>query len=163
MIKIYNSIKLLEKYAQNLKKGLPEDIFYFVGRLTPYVNVDLIIRCPINGVLLTWRNDKFSGKGWHIPGGIIRFKEKIKERIKKVGKNELGIKIYKFKGPIEINEIIVNQKERSHFISLLFECYVQKKEKKKLDEIIKNNKNMKFFKKKPKNFLKIQEIYKDYF
>ena len=107
MIKIYNSIKLLEKYAQKPTKGLPEDIFYFVGRLTPYVNVDLIIRCPINGVLLTWRNDKFSGKGWHIPGGIIRFKEKIKERIKKVGKNELGIKIYKFKGPIEINEIIV--------------------------------------------------------
>ena len=107
---------------------MPEDIFYFVGRLTPYINVDLIIRCPINGVLLTWRNDKFSGKGWHIPGGIIRFKEKIKERIKKVGINELGIKINNFKGPVEINEIIVNQKERSHFISLLFECFIQKKE-----------------------------------
>ena len=163
MIKISKSINLLEKYVQKPTKGLPEDIFYFVGRLTPYINVDLIIRCPINGVLLTWRNDKFSGKGWHIPGGIIRFKEKIKERIKKVGINELGIKINNFEGPVEINEIIVNQKERSHFISLLFECFIQKKEKKKLNEIIKKNKNMKFFKKKPKKFLKIQEIYKDYF
>ncbi len=162
MIKISNSINILEKYAKKPTRGLPEDIFYFVGRLTPYVNVDLIIRCPKNGVLLTWRNDKFSGKGWHIPGGIVRFKEKIKDRIKKVGLNELGIKIYKFKGPIDINEIIINQKERSHFISLLFECYIQKKEKKKLDNIVKNNINMKFFKKKPKNFLKLQEIYNNY-
>ncbi len=71
MIKISKSINLLEKYVQKPTKGLPEDIFYFVGRLTPYINVDLIIRCPINGVLLTWRNDKFPGKGY----GLLPEKE----------------------------------------------------------------------------------------
>ena len=37
VIKISKSINLLEKYVQKPTKGLPEDIFYFVGRLTPYI------------------------------------------------------------------------------------------------------------------------------
>ena len=64
--------------------------------MTPYINVDLLIKHPQKGILLTWRNDKFSGSGWHFPGGIIRFRESIKERIINVGKNELDIKIKKF-------------------------------------------------------------------
>eukprot|EP01037_Dinobryon_pediforme_P002305 gene2305-2344_t len=47
------------------KDGLVDDLFYFVGRLTPYVNVDLLIRHPEHGVLMTWRDDEHSGKGWH--------------------------------------------------------------------------------------------------
>ena len=40
--------------------------------------------------LLAWRDDHLNGKGWHIPGGIIRFKESIKKRINEVAKNEIG-------------------------------------------------------------------------
>ena len=79
----------------NPKKGLPDEIFYFVGRLIPYINVDLLIKSPTEGTLMTWRDDKYSGKGWHLPGGIIRFKEKIRKRIANVGKTELNIKISK--------------------------------------------------------------------
>ena len=46
---------------------------------------------------MTWRDDKYSGKGWHLPGGIIRFREKINQRIANVGKTELNIKISKIK------------------------------------------------------------------
>ena len=35
----------IEKLVKNPKKGLPDDVFYFVGRLTPYINVDLLIKC----------------------------------------------------------------------------------------------------------------------
>ncbi len=159
MKKILNSIKLIEKSVKSPKKGLPDNIFYFVGRMTPFINVDLLIKCPGYGTVLTWREDKFTGKGWHIPGGIIRFKEKIEYRIKKTGQSELGVKIQNFKGPIAINEIIANQQDRSHFISMLYKCYLSKKQMIKLLEITKSNKNIKFFKTKPKNLLKWHRIY----
>jgi len=161
--KINKSINTLEKFVNDPKKGLPTNMFYFIGRMTPYINVDLLIYSKIYGTLLTWREDPHTGNGWHIPGGIIRFKEKIERRIFKVGKTELGINISKFEGPIEINQIINNNKERSHFISLLYNCKLNRKELKKLLVICKKNNKIKFFKKPPKNLLRFHNIYKDYF
>lgn len=37
------------------EQGLPEELFPFVSQITPLVNVDLLIRDPQCGVLLTWR------------------------------------------------------------------------------------------------------------
>jgi ADP-ribose pyrophosphatase YjhB (NUDIX family) len=159
MKNVSKSIVTLEKFAKNPKKGLPDEVFYFIGRMTPYINVDLLIKCPINGTLLTWRNDSYSGKGWHIPGGIIRFKEKIKNRIFKVAKNELDINIKSYQGPLAVNQIISNQKNRSHFISLLYSCDVDMGELNKLLEISKKNKFLRFFKNKPKKLLKWHNIY----
>ncbi len=154
----------VERFVKNPSKGLPDEIFYFVGRMTPYINVDLLIKHPQKGILLTWRNDKFSGSGWHFPGGIIRFRESIKERIINVGKNELDIKIKKISGPLDINQIIrKNETERSHFISLLYECKISFKNNSKFLNYIKKNQNISFFKKKPKNLLKLHKIYKKYF
>jgi colanic acid biosynthesis protein WcaH len=31
--------------------------------------------------LLTWRDDESFGAGWHVPGGIIRYKETAADRI----------------------------------------------------------------------------------
>jgi len=156
------NLNQIEKKINNPKKGLPDEIFYFVGRLTPYINVDLLIRSPTEGTLMTWRDDKYSGKGWHLPGGIIRFKEKISKRIANVGKTELNIKISKIKGPLALNEIIINQKERSHFISLLYQCFLSKSELKKLLLESQKNSKISFFKKKPHNLLKWHKIYKKY-
>ena len=74
-------ISNLEKKISNKKKGLPEDIFLFTSRITPLINVDLLIKDKKLGTLLTWRNkgEKYPA-GWHVPGGIIRFKEKIYNR-----------------------------------------------------------------------------------
>lgn len=42
------------------------------------VNVDLLIKnVSSNETLLTWREDEYYGPGWHVPGGIVRFKETI--------------------------------------------------------------------------------------
>ncbi len=160
MNSIKKKIKYIENKIKNPMKGLPDEVFYFIGRNTPYINVDLLIKCPKKGILLTWRDDNYAGKGWHLPGGIIRFRETIKKRVKMVGKNELNLNIIKSKGPLEINEIIIKkQKERSHFISLLYECEVKKSELKN----IKKNNLINFFKNKPKNLLKLHNIYKNYF
>jgi len=162
MKNLKTKLRKIEKTIHNPKIGLPDEIFYFVGRLTPYINVDLLIKCPIRGTLMTWRNDKYSGKGWHLPGGIIRFKEKINKRIKEVGKTELNITISKIKGPLAVNEIIINQKERSHFISLLYQCFLSKSELKKLLLESQKNSKISFFKRKPYNLLKWHKIYKKY-
>ena len=51
--------------------------------LTPLVNVDLLIK-DSGRTLLTWRDDEFYGPGWHIPGGILGFKERALDRLAKV-------------------------------------------------------------------------------
>lgn len=154
-------IKELEKNIPNPKEGLPDDVFYFIGRHTPYINIDLLVRDPLNGVLLTWRDDIYTGRGWHIPGGIIRFRERWEKRVEEVAKNEINITISKCYGPVAVNQIITNDTERSHFISLLFECEVSDYEVVKLREhSTKNNKKMRFFKKPPENLLTYHNIYR---
>ena len=82
-------------YVRNANEGLPLDVFYFISQLTPLINVDLLVKNSQGQVLLTWRDDQFHGPAWHIPGGIIRFKERIETRIAKVAQSELGAKVRK--------------------------------------------------------------------
>jgi len=102
------------------RHGLPIELFYFVSRLTPLVNVDLLIRNVRGEILLTWREDQFY-RGWHIPGGIIRFKETAAERIKAVAMSELGATVEADSEPCEVHEKQNCQRDvRGHFISLLY-------------------------------------------
>ena len=71
-----------------------------------------------------WREDPICGCGWHIPGGIIRFKESIGERLQKTAQIELGTEILFNLEPMAINEIILTQTVRGHFISLLYHCFL---------------------------------------
>jgi hypothetical protein len=59
--------------------------------------------------------------------------------------------------------MINKNKERSHFISLLYSCMLSRKELKKMLIICEKNKKIKFFKKPPKNLLKLHAVYKKYF
>jgi len=102
--------------------GLPEDVFRFVSSIVPMVNVDLLIRNEDGHVLLTWRIDEFYPPSWHIPGGIIRYKETAANRIHAVAQNELGARVKFEPKPCAINEIMVPFPVRGHFISLLYEC-----------------------------------------
>lgn len=116
-------IKTLESLIQDPSIGLPEDIFQFISRTTPLVNADLLIKDEKKGTLLTWRDDEYSCHGWHIPGGIIRFKETIANRISEVAKRELGAEVTFDPVPLAINEVIHPTRDtRGHFISMLFEC-----------------------------------------
>jgi colanic acid biosynthesis protein WcaH len=121
---LHLAIQTLEKTIENPRIGLPEDIFFFISRLTAMVNVDLLVRDKHKGILLSWRDTVFSGAGWHVPGGIIRFKESLEERIKQVALSELGTQVEYNPVPIAINQIEKSHKTRGHFISFLFNCYV---------------------------------------
>ena len=164
MSKLKNLISELETNVTNASEGLLDEIFYFVSRLTPFVNVDLLIDIPEKGILLTWRDDEYTGAGWHIPGGIIRLKENAKKRVDFVAKNELGIKIDSAKGPVGFNEVIANQKDRSHFISLLYSCSIDEENLDIINKkIVQYPKQINFFKKKPKKLIPWHDIYADFF
>lgn len=122
-MQIKELLESVEALIADPNKGLPEDIFLFVSRITPLINVDLLIKDDKNGTLLTWRDDGYCAAGWHIPGGIIRYKETMAARIEAVAKNELGTSVEFDPTPIAINEIIhPSRNNRGHFISLLIRC-----------------------------------------
>lgn len=157
------AIDFLEKQIKKPLDGLPKEIFKFVSRITPLINVDLLIKDEKGRTLLSWRDDKLAGRGWHVPGGIIRFKERFENRIKKVSESEIGT-IVKFDSePIAIKELFAEHNVRGHFISLLFNCSLP-------STFIPNNKNLKpneagylkWHDSCPKNLIKYHDIYKKY-
>ena len=146
------------------KKGLPEDLFLFVSQLTPMVNVELLIKDPKKGTLLTWRHDEFYGPDWHLPGGIIRFKEHAKTRVEKVAKKELGATVSFLDKPIEINEIMNQDRDiRGHFLSLLYVCELTSslKNENKFDKNYPKNGDWCWFKDCPENLIYQHEVYRD--
>ena len=101
--------------------GLPEHLFEYISSITPMINVDLLVHNPRKGVILSWRSDKFYGPGWHIPGGIIRFKESLITRLKKVALKELNIENLEQINFQSIYQIMNPSRDiRGHFLSLLF-------------------------------------------
>jgi colanic acid biosynthesis protein WcaH len=120
---ISECINFLDTAADNPEYGLPEELFLFASRITPMVNVDLLIKNECGQTLLTWRDDGYWKPGWHIPGGIIRYKEEAAARINAVARLELGTTVEFKSEPISITQIILpERKNRAHFISLLYEC-----------------------------------------
>ncbi len=113
----------LEARAGESRQDLPEDLFLLLTRLTPLVNVDLLIKDDQNRTLLTWRDDEFYSAGWHLPGGVIRFRETAAERLSAVARNELGAEVIFDSRPLWVAEMIDHTREiRGHFISLLYRC-----------------------------------------
>lgn len=157
-------INEVEGYIEDPTKGLPEEVFLFATQITPMVNVDLLIKNRKGQILLSWRDDEYCGTGWHIPGGIIRLKEKIEDRITKTGQKELGCILSYNPRPLAVNQLIEDQKTRSHFISFLYECYVP-------DDFIIDNKDlkptdvgyMKWHDKYPEDMIAVHDIYREFF
>jgi colanic acid biosynthesis protein WcaH len=123
MMALADAVAALDHAAPNPSEGLPNEVFYYVSRTTPLINVDLLIKDERGRTLLAWRDDPFCGSGWHIPGGIIRHKETIETRLQKVALHELGQSVDYDSQPIKMTEMIQHHMvDRSHFISLLFSC-----------------------------------------
>ena len=122
---IEDSIATLVKAVPDPSAGLPETIFYYISQTTPLVNVDLLIKDENGRTLLSWRNDRYAGKGWHVPGGIVRFKEKLETRVQKVAEVELGTTVRFDPAPIALHQMIHEKRDiRGHFISLLYGCFL---------------------------------------
>ena len=155
----------IDQYVQNPEDGLPEEIFLFATEITPMVNVDLLIRDGEGSILLSWRDDPFYGKGWHVPGGILRLKENFEERIQKTAQNEIGCSVESADEPIEVVPIIIKEmKTRGHFITFVYECRlpagfeISNAGRKETDAGY-----LKWHKTCPDNMLSVHQFYRKYF
>lgn len=119
-----NLLEKVRNYVDDPTKGLNEDLFLFVTETTPMVNVDLLIKDESGRILLSWRDDRFYGTGWHVPGGILRLKENFEDRIQKTARIEIGCESIMFdKQPLDIVPIICPEmKVRGHFITFVYSC-----------------------------------------
>src|SRR5947209_6885664 len=116
-MEISAAISVLESAIGDPRRGLPLEIFELVSRIAPLVNVDLLIQ-DAGRTLLTWRDDEHFGAGWHVPGGIIRYKERADHRIRECARLELGAEVMFDPEPILVSEFIrEEQNTRGHFIS----------------------------------------------
>jgi colanic acid biosynthesis protein WcaH len=164
-VEIKKLIDLLESCIGNPSQGLPDDVFLFLSRITPLINVDLLIKNKENHTLLTWRDDGYYPPGWHIPGGIIRYKETATTRIKAVAASELGACVKIKKDPLAIKEFIhPSRKNRGHGISLLYECSL-------ISPIDENRRYKKgppkpgewaWHERCPPNIIKVHKMYRDF-
>jgi len=160
---IDKAIEFLDKQISNPSLGLPEEIFLFISRTTPLVNVDLLIKDENKRTLLSWRDDQYVRKGWHVPGGIVRFKEKLETRLLKVAKAEIGAIIKFDPVPIAINQMASERNTRGHFISILYKCFLSSK-------FIPKNRGLSnkdagylmWHDSCPENLIKVHEIYRNY-
>lgn len=125
------ALDILTRYAKQLKAGdgLSKDLFLLISSLTPIPNVDLFIQNSENQILLSRRNDPYYGKGWHVPGGCIRFGERMEERIQKNALEELKSLVTFETTPLTICDILpkpnvdlLNPRVRGHNITILFRC-----------------------------------------
>lgn len=162
---IFNAIKYIESNITDPTKGLPEEVFLFITRHTPMVNIDLLIKDENGRTLLSWRNDPPPHKpGWHIPGGIIRYKETFEQRIKNTAKNEIGIENLEYElNPIDFNEIIIKQKNRGHFLSFLFKVNLNSSFQIRNCGLNENDSGfLKWHVECPDNLIKIHQIYEKF-
>ena len=158
------AIAILDKHVPDPSAGLPQEVFFYISRTTPLANVDLLIKDEKGRTLLSWRNDRDCGRGWHLPGGIVRIGETLETRIKKVAETEIGADVRLDANPIAINQIInPERKVRRHFISLLYKCFLSSMfvpVNRRLSA--KDNGYLKWHDFCPDDLLRFHEIYRKY-
>ena len=100
---------------------LPQHLFDYVSSITPLISVELIITCPSGLVLLSWRDDGMYGPGWHLPGGIVRHKESLIDRIRIVALKECSIETITSCTFLQVNQVMNPHRDlRGHFITLVY-------------------------------------------
>ena len=119
----------------------PQKIYDQFGKYFPFSTVDVIIFEQDHFVLIKRKIMPYKGL-WHLPGGIVRKNEKIKDTAKRVVKIELNldIELEKFLGVYE------NPIRTRHDITHCFIATI----KNKIDNNFEN-KSISFFKKIPHN------------
>jgi colanic acid biosynthesis protein WcaH len=113
------------KKIKNPKQGLPEPVFEALCKLVVFPATEVVIINDRREILLTFRNDKW-WKGWHVPGGLLRFGETFEQRLKQVVKNELGAELKSFKFLFVENYKL---EKRGHTMGNFFLCELKGKPK----------------------------------
>lgn len=159
---LHNITEYILNQCKSPENGLPEDVFLMISALIPIANVDLFVMNDKKEILLLWRDDKYFGKGWSIPGGCMRFGETLEDRVHKTALNELGQDVFIIEGPITALDVIRGANTqlkfsniRGHNITIPFLC--------KPSTYVKLNKNLKWFNKIPDDILEVHHVYGELF
>lgn len=161
---LQDALRRVDGYTKNPEDGLPEDVFLFVSRITPLVNVDLLVRDDAGRILLSWRDDPYEGRGWHVPGGIVRVKERFEDRIQKTALQELGCSVFYKKEPLEIVPIIKKDASvRCHFITFVYDCRIPEKEHIGISNAAGEAGYLKWHDSYPQDMLRVHSFYRKYF
>ncbi len=166
---VWSAIQTLRGARLDTEKGMPQALFLLISALTPIPNVDLLVTNEKNQILLSWRDDPFFEKSWHIPGGCIRYAETMQERIQQTAQEEFGCMVDFDPKPVAVRDVIrglngsqTYPRERGHNIAVLYRCTLKGEIKSCLEEETGlYNGCLKWFDKLPDNFMKIQNVYRD--
>lgn len=110
---------------------LPPELFLLLSRLVPLFTVDMWIERQDGAVLLTWREDEFFGRGWHVPGSVLRLGETTQHRLRECAREELGAEIEAEPLPFDLMEEIQPHiqagtdpmaRNRAHNVSAAYRC-----------------------------------------
>jgi ADP-ribose pyrophosphatase YjhB (NUDIX family) len=158
------AVETLVNAVPDSSQGLPDAVFRYISRTTPLVNVDLLIQDEAGRTLLAWRNDRYAGVGWHVPGGIVRFKETLETRVRKVAEGEIGAAVQWESVPVAMHQFIhETHAVRGHFISFLFACSLSSSFQPPNDGLTDNDAGyLKWHRTCPINILPVQEVYRKY-
>ena len=125
----------IEEEGIDVTDNLPYDLFLLSTALRPFVCADLLIRNRQGQILLSRRSDDYYGAGWQIPGGILRMRETLADRIQRTAIEEIGADVICNYVPLAVREHMLpiygdnckslSDIERSHNIGFLYECFVR--------------------------------------
>ncbi|MHB1865265.1 MAG: NUDIX hydrolase [Candidatus Saccharimonadales bacterium] len=86
------SIKIPNKLDKTITHPLSNDKFWEIYSVVPRLTVEIVVYSD-KGVFLTLRDIEPCKGLWHIPGGTVRYGERLTEAVSRVAKNEIGIEI----------------------------------------------------------------------
>jgi len=75
------------------KRRLSDKEFKEIYSKVPRLTVEVIVKGPQGGVILSLRNISPCKGLWHIPGGTVYLRETLDEAVKRVAQEELGIEV----------------------------------------------------------------------
>ena len=70
---------------------LSQEEFDSIYSKVPRLTVEIIIKNQHDGLYLTKRAIEPCRGQWHLPGGTVRFGEKLKEAVERIAQRELGV------------------------------------------------------------------------
>lgn len=157
------ALQIVDASLAHPVSDMPRYLFDFVVRITPMVNVDVLVFDSKGGFFLTWRDDPQHGSGWHIPGGIVRNKERFMDRANRVIETELALKVQTLSSPVQITERInPDSLGRSHFLSILILGHVASSANYPSLEKNSVGDGVKLFKRCPKDLLSVHYDYRPF-
>ena len=72
---------------------LPKDVFDWIFSRVPRLTVEVLISSGGRGVLLGLRDVDPCRGMWNLPGGTVRFGERLVDAVRRVAADELGIRV----------------------------------------------------------------------